>query len=184
MAYLAVDAGRDLGQAIVRHSPFFNYSRLSREAAIECSPWRQPWVLPFQVEQAPTGRKKLSTIPRHTIMPAAKKITANEALYDKLIATIPEIDRKGDANPYTSLNGNMFTLLHQSRLAIRLPDNEREKFLKKYKTSLFEAYGTIMKEYVAVPDDLLPKTKELKKYLELSYSYAKTLKPKPTKKTK
>ena len=41
-----------------------------------------------------------------------------------------------------------------------------------------------MKEYVAVPEKLLTKTKELKKYLELSYSYAKTLKPKSTKKTK
>lgn len=48
-----------------------------------------------------------------------------EALYDKLIATIPEIKREGDANRYTSLNGNMFTLLHQSRLAIRLPEDER-----------------------------------------------------------
>jgi TfoX-like protein len=133
---------------------------------------------------SPKRRKKRSTIPRHTIMPAAKKTTANEVLYDKLIATIPSIERKGDANPYTSLNGNMFTLLHQSRLAIRLPADEREKFLKKYKTNLFEAYGTVMKEYVTVPDDLLPKTMELKKYLELSYSYAKTLKPKPTKKSK
>jgi TfoX/Sxy family transcriptional regulator of competence genes len=78
----------------------------------------------------------------------------------------------------------MYTLLHQSRLAIRLPENEREEFLKKYKTSLFEAYGTVMKEYVAVPNNLLPKTKELKKYLERSYSYAKRLKPKPAKKTK
>ena len=119
-------------------------------------------------------------------MPKAKSTTPNtqEALYDKLIATIPEIERKGDANPYNSLNGNMFTLLHQSKLAIRLPEDERERFLKKYKTSLFEAYGTVMKEYVAVPDDLLPNTKELKKYLELSYSYAKMLKPKPTKKSK
>ena len=65
-----------------------------------------------------------------------------------------------------------------------LPENKREKFLQKYKTSMFEAYGTVMKEYVAVPDNLLTKTKELKKYLELSYSYAQTLKPKPTKKTK
>lgn len=81
-------------------------------------------------------------------MPASKKVTptTQELLYDKLIATIPEIERKGDANPYTSLNGNMFTLLHQSRLAMRLPEDEREKFLKKYKTSLFEAYGTVMKE--------------------------------------
>jgi TfoX/Sxy family transcriptional regulator of competence genes len=107
----------------------------------------------------------------------------NVALYDRLIATNSMIERKGDANPYTSLNGNMFTLLHQSTsLAIRLPQEEREKFLKKYKTTLFEAYGTVMKEYAAVPDALLKNTKELQKYLTLSYEYAKTLKPKPTKK--
>ncbi len=81
------------------------------------------------------------------------------------------------------MNGNMFTILHQSRtLAIRLPEDEREQFLKKYKTSLFEAYGAVMKEYVTVPDALLKKTKELQKYLELSYEYAKSLKSKPTKK--
>jgi hypothetical protein len=106
------------------------------------------------------------------------------ALYDKLIATNPMIEHKGDANPYTSLNGNMFTLLYQSVLAIRLPEDEREKFLKKYKTTLFEAYGAVMKEYVAVPDALLKKTKELEKYLAISYEYAKILKPKPTKKKK
>ena len=119
-------------------------------------------------------------------MPSASKSSPNsqQALYDKLIATIPEIERKGDANPYTSLNGNMLTLLHQQKLAIRLPNEEREKFLKKYQTTLFEAYGTVMKEYVAVPNDLLGKTKELKKYLELSYAYTKTLKPKPAKKGK
>jgi hypothetical protein len=114
--------------------------------------------------------------PKKRSMPATKA-----GLYDKLIATHPEIQRKGAANPYTSLNGHMFTILHDSRsLAIRLPQVEREEFLKKYKTTLFKAYGTIMKEYVAVP--LLEKTKELQKYLELSYQYVKTLKPKPTRK--
>ncbi len=89
--------------------------------------------------------------------PASEQVV----LYDKLIATIPKLERKGAANPYTSMNGNMFTILHQSRtLAIRLPDGEREQFLKKYKTSLFEAYGAVMKEYVTVPDALLKKTKE------------------------
>ena len=116
--------------------------------------------------------------------PQKKSPSANEQLYDQLIATIPDIQPKGDANPYTSLNGNMFTLLHQQRLAIRLPEAEREKFLKKYKTALFEAYGTVMKEYVAVPDSLLAKTKELRPYLKMSYEYAKTLKPKPTTKKK
>jgi TfoX/Sxy family transcriptional regulator of competence genes len=121
-------------------------------------------------------------------MPAAKKgapLAGKFALYEKLVATNPEVELKGDANGYTSLNGNMFTLLHSSgRLAIRLPEGEREKFLKKYKTTLFEAYGAVMKEYVAVPDELLKKPAELKKYFDLSYEYAKTLKPKPTAKKK
>ncbi len=126
----------------------------------------------------------LPTLTPEAVVPAKTKAVSNEkvALYDKLIATNPAIERKGDANPYTSLNGNMFTLLHQSRLAIRLPENERENFLKKYKTTLYEAYGTVMPEYVAVPDSLLENTKELKKYLDLSFAYAKTLTPKPTKK--
>ena len=119
-------------------------------------------------------------------MPVARKkagVKEKVVLYDKLIATLPQLERKGDANPYTALNGNMFTLLHQSKmLAIRLPEQAREKFLTKYKTSLFEAYGIVMKEYVTVPDMLLAKTKEIQKYLAQSYEYAKTLKPKPAKK--
>jgi hypothetical protein len=58
-----------------------------------------------------------------------KPVSPEEFLYDQLIATNPKIERKGAANPYTSLNGNMFTLLHQSRLAIRLPEDKREEFL-------------------------------------------------------
>jgi TfoX/Sxy family transcriptional regulator of competence genes len=106
-------------------------------------------------------------------------------LYEKLVAAHPEIARKGASNGYTSLNGNMFTLLHSSgRLAIRLPEGEREKFLKKYNTTLFEAYGAVMKEYVAVPDALLKKTRELQRYFDLSYEYAKTLRRQPTARKK
>jgi hypothetical protein len=106
------------------------------------------------------------------------------ALYDKLIANHPEIERKGAANPYTSLNGHMFTLMlgPYGTMALRLPEGEREKFLRKYTTTLYEAYGTVMKEYVTVPDTLLKKTKELAKYLSVSYHYVKTLKPKSAKK--
>jgi hypothetical protein len=126
--------------------------------------------------------------PRKRAMPAPKKNATpadKVALYDKLIATMPEIERKGAANPYTSLNGNMFTVfLPPGRLALRLPEDERENFLKKYKTKLFEAYGTVMPEYVAVPDPLLGKTAELKKYLAISFEYVKNLKPKPTTRKK
>jgi hypothetical protein len=104
-------------------------------------------------------------------------------LYEKLVATNPEIERKGATVPYTSLNGNMFSYLHATDgMALRLPPGEREKFLEKYKTTLFSAYGVVQKEYVAVPEALLAKTAELKPYFEMSYNYAKTLKPKPAKK--
>jgi len=107
------------------------------------------------------------------------------ALYDKLIASKPEIERKGAAMPYTSYNGNMFSYLGKSGLmALRLPENEQESFLKKYKTTLYHTYGIVQKEYVTVPHSLLKNTKELKKYLDISYEYVKSLKPKPTKKAK
>ena len=107
------------------------------------------------------------------------------ALYVDLIKTNPEIERKGVKLPYTSANGHMFTFLSESgTLAIRLPEKERESFLKKYNTSLMEAHGTIMKEYVVVPDTLLKNINELKKYLNLSYEYVKALKPKAQKKSK
>lgn len=110
--------------------------------------------------------------------------TEKESYYDKLIATIPAIERKGDTNPYTSHNGNMFTiLLKKERLGIRMGEKERAEFMKKYKAGLLEAYGAVMNEYVEVPDAMLKKTKDLKPWLEASFRYVKTLKPKPTKKT-
>ena len=105
------------------------------------------------------------------------------AQYDLLISGNPEIERKGAAVPYTSLNGHMFSYLHSDgTLALRLPKNEIEVFLAKYKTTLREAYGIIQKEYVVVPDVLMKKTKELKPWFDKSFEYAKSLKPKPKKK--
>jgi len=105
------------------------------------------------------------------------------ALYDTLIKTHPEIERKGVSMPYTSLNGNMFTYLSPDGiLGIRLAENAREDFLQKYKTTLYKSYGTTLKEYVTVPDQLMANTDELKQYFDMSISYVKTLKSKPTKK--
>ena len=69
-------------------------------------------------------------------------------------------------------------------MGLRLPKEERERFLEKYDTTLYESYGAVMREYVKVPDELLEDTEELKAYLDISYEYIKTLKPKPTKKKK
>ena len=102
-------------------------------------------------------------------------------LYEALVATCPSIERKGKSSPYTSVNGNMFTVLAaDGTLGLRLADADRDAFLATYGTGLYQAHGTIMKEYVAVPADLLARTSELAPYLAKSYTYAKSLKPKPT----
>jgi hypothetical protein len=109
--------------------------------------------------------------------------TSSIVIYEKLLATIPEIERKGANNPFTALKGNMFSLLLSpaGRMALRHSKDDREQFLKKYKTTLFETYGTVMQEYVSVPDALLANARELRKYLALSYAYAKTLQAKSQK---
>ena len=105
------------------------------------------------------------------------------ALYEKLVATNPAVERKGVSMPYTSCNGHMFSFLTKAGpLALRLPIEDREVFLKNYKTALCEQHGRIMKEYVVVPDRLLKNTNDLKKYFEISFIYVSSLKPKATTK--
>ncbi len=121
-------------------------------------------------------------------MPAKPKSTVppeNLAAYEKLVALFPAVERKGATLPYTSHNGNMFSFLSADGvLAIRLAEKERNDFIKKHKSKLMEAHGTVMKEYVAVPRKLLKETKELKKWFALSVEYVNTLKPKATTKSK
>ena len=115
--------------------------------------------------------------------PAAGAVPSEKlALYEKLVASNPKVERKGDTVPYTSLNGHMFSYLSkQGRLQLRLPEEERQAFVKKYKAKLTEAYGKVQPEYVEVPDSLLASAPELKKYFDCSYEYVSSLKPKPTK---
>jgi len=104
-------------------------------------------------------------------------------LYKRLIDAHPEIELKGGLKlPYTSCQGNMFSQLTKAgTVGLRLGKAEREAFIAEYDSALLVTYGTVMKEYVAVPDHLLRDTGKLLPYLEQSYAYAKTLKPKPRK---
>jgi len=106
-------------------------------------------------------------------------------LYNALVATLPGVIRKGDTIPYTSVNGHMFSFLTKDDVVgLRLPSDERLKFLAKYQTKLIEQYGVVQKEYVAVPEELLLKTDELKPFFETSFNYTSSLKPKPAVKSK
>ena len=75
--------------------------------------------------------------------PAAGAVTPDKLeLYEKLVATNPNVQRKGATVPYTSLNGHMFSYLSkEGKLELRLPAEAREAFLKKYKARLCQAFG-------------------------------------------
>jgi hypothetical protein len=101
--------------------------------------------------------------------------------YEALVASSPAIERKGATMPYTSVNGHMFSLLtKEGFLILRLSPDDRDAFLKRYKTPTVVLYGAVMKEYVEVPDALLAKTAHLKKFFDASFQYVSSLKPKPT----
>ena len=77
----------------------------------------------------------------------------------------------------------MFSFLDkEGNLGLRLPTTERNEFINKYRTKLCEAHGTILKEYVLVPENLFKSTEKIEAYFALSFAYASSLKPKPAKK--
>lgn len=107
------------------------------------------------------------------------------ALYDSVIATHPDVERKGAKSAYTSLNGHMFSFMtKEGALCVRLPDDAREAFMKKHGTGPVIQYGSTMRGYVEVPASLLKKTKQCAKLFRQSYDYVASLPPKPTKRKK
>ncbi|MDH3539404.1 MAG: hypothetical protein OEP52_05365 [Acidimicrobiia bacterium] len=90
---------------------------------------------------------------------------------------------KGAKNPYTSRNGHMFSFLAaDGTVALRLSDELADDFLSRYESGPVIQYGSVMRGYVSVPDDLLRSTEELGWWFEKAYEWIGTLEPKSTKK--
>lgn len=90
---------------------------------------------------------------------------------------------KGAKNPYTSRNGHMFSFLDaEGTMALRLSKNLADEFLSMYESGPVIQYGSVMRGYVSIPDDLLSDTEELGPWFEKAFAWIGTLEPKPTKK--
>jgi len=90
---------------------------------------------------------------------------------------------KGAKNPYTSRNGHMFSFLDgDGTMAIRLSDELGDEFLSTYESGPVIQYGSVMRGYVSVPDDLLSDTKAIGSWFKKAYEWIGTLEPKATKK--
>jgi hypothetical protein len=102
--------------------------------------------------------------------------------YDRLIATRPEVTRKGASIRYTSLNGHMTSYLTDTgSLVLRLAPDDRARFLEEHRTTLHTAYGTVQKEFVDVPDALFADTAAIAPWFAAGLDWIGGLKPKPTR---
>lgn len=100
------------------------------------------------------------------------------AIYKEVIDSIDSIELKGKTMPYTSANGHMFSQLNKKgQLGIRLAKEVGEDFITKYNSGEFTSYGSVMKEYVLVTEDLLTKPQVIAEYLIKGYEYVMTLPP-------
>ncbi len=107
------------------------------------------------------------------------------SLYEKAVATQPDLVIKGKTSAYTSMNGHMFSFLtKEGPLALRLSPDEHDAFMKKHKTSPVIQHGSVMRGYVLIPPTLLKRAAEMKKYFASSVKYIASLEPKPTNKSK
>ena len=103
--------------------------------------------------------------------------------YDRLIDTNPNFERKGKTMPYTSANTHMFSLLNKDgEIGIRLSKEAGQKFMEEHQTTRFKSHGSFMQGYVLVPEKLFDDLELLSSYLNQSYDYVMSLKPRAPKK--
>jgi len=104
-------------------------------------------------------------------------------LYKAVVASNPEVEVKGAANPYTSRNGHMFSFLDvEGSMALRLSKEMGEEFMAAYESGPVIQYGSVMNGYVSIPDTLLGDPAQLQEWFNKSHHWIGTLEPKPTKK--
>ena len=83
---------------------------------------------------------------------------------------------KGAKNPYTSRNGHMFSFLDRDgTMALRLSEELREAYGAEYSTDPVIQYGSVMRGYVAIPDELFEDLEALAEWFDRSYDWIGTL---------
>lgn len=103
----------------------------------------------------------------------------NLATYVALVEAFFDDQVKGKANPYTSMNGNMYSFLDDhGDICLRMAEADRETFADLFGTGPVQQYGATMKGYVSIPPDFLENKDILAEAFACSLRHAKTLKKK------
>lgn len=100
----------------------------------------------------------------------------NLALYQSLAARYFADSVKGKANPYTSMNGNMYSFLDKTgTVCLRMSGEDRARYQALFGTGPVEQYGSVMKEYVAISAAALNAPDDLQEAFSACRAYAASL---------
>lgn len=107
-------------------------------------------------------------------------------LRERFEAAVAGIDgleqRKMFGYPAGFIGGNMTTGLHQESWIVRLGDVERAERLAEGWSTFEPMAGRPMREYVALPEEVIADPDEARSWVERAAAYVRTLPPKPAKK--
>lgn len=106
-------------------------------------------------------------------------------VYDHLINQTDEVDLKGKTMHYTSMNGNMYSFVSkEGEMGFRLSKEDKDFYIEKEGATVMIQHNCVMNGYIHVSENMLLNPDKLKEIFTKSIAFAKTLKPKPTKKKK
>jgi TfoX/Sxy family transcriptional regulator of competence genes len=107
-------------------------------------------------------------------------------LLEKVVIDYPCDRRFMFGAPTFFVHDNMFAGVHQDTVILRLSDADRAALFAKYpEAGLFTPMpGRPMKEYAALPENLVTNTAVFKDLIERSYKYAAAIPAKPAKRKK
>ncbi|MGZ3558873.1 MAG: TfoX/Sxy family protein [Thermodesulfobacteriota bacterium] len=109
----------------------------------------------------------------------AKAVAAFETATSELPGAEP---RKMFGYSCVFAKGNMFAGLHEAGMVLRLPEEQRDEFLRLKGAKQFEPMpGRVMREYVVVPKVLLNAPDQLRAWVEKSLAYVSSLPAEPKK---
>src|SRR5919204_3782129 len=104
----------------------------------------------------------------------------SKAFFESLVPDDPRVqDRPMFGNRAAFVNGNMFLALFGTKVAVRLPEDDRAVLLREPGSEPFEPMrGRGMKEYVVLPEEWRKRRKKAEDWADRSFRWASGLPPK------
>ena len=103
---------------------------------------------------------------------------------ETLAARHRDLTVKGKKSAYLAMNGNMFAFVDDTGgLCLRFSEDRKAALKDEYGIGDVIQYNAVMRGYIRVPDHVMAEDEALGALFDECVAFARTLKPKPTKKS-